>query len=77
MGVLSDEIEKVATDTSYTNPNRKFIMPPDDGINPHPLVNPSTTAIYTIYTGCSTSDMRMGGGIIPQYTHNIPSEEVI
>ena len=43
---LSHQIEEVAADTSYTNPNRiTFIMPPDDDINPPPLVNSSTTTI--------------------------------
>ena len=43
---MSHQIEKVATDTSYTNPNRiTFIMPPDDDISPPPLVYTSTTTI--------------------------------
>jgi len=43
---LSHQVEEVAADTSYTNPSRiTFIMPPDDDINPPPLVNSSTTTI--------------------------------
>ena len=43
---MSHQIEEVAADTSYTNPNRiTFTMPPDDDINPPPLVNSSTTTI--------------------------------
>ena len=43
---LSHKVGEVAADTSYTNPSRiTFIMPPDDDINPPPLVNSSTTTI--------------------------------
>ena len=69
---MSHQIEKVATDNSYTYPNRiTFTMPSDDDIHPPPLVNTSTTTIYTTCAGGSTSDIRMGGDNIPQYTHTI------
>ena len=43
---MSHQIEKVATDTSYTNPDRiTFTMPYDVDINPPPLVETSTTTI--------------------------------
>ena len=65
---LSHQIEKVATDTPYTNPDRiTFTMPSNFYINPPPLVNTSATTISTICAGGITSDMIIDSDNIPQY----------
>ena len=65
---MSHQIEKVATDTSYTNTDRiTFTMPSNVYINPPPLVNTSTTTISTICAGGITSDMIFDSDNIPQY----------
>ena len=69
---LSHQIKKVAADTPYTNLYRiTCIMPPNVNIGPPPSVITSTTTISTTCAGGTTSDMRIGGDNIPQYTPTI------
>ena len=65
----SHHIEEVVANTPYTYPYRiTCIMPSNVNINPLPLVITRTTTISTTCAGTITSDMRMGGDNIPQYT---------
>ena len=65
----SHHIEEVVANTPYIYPYRiTCIMPSNVNINPLPLVITRKTTISTTCAGTITSDMRMGGDNIPQYT---------